>query len=55
MTNCTVSGNSADGIGGGLANGTLSNFGPTATLTNCTVSANSAGDGGRLVGWVRSR
>ena len=35
LTNCTVSGNSANS-GGGVAN-----FG-TATLTNCTVSANSS-------------
>ena len=36
LTNCTVSGNSADSGGG------LYNYG-TATLTNCTVSGNTAG------------
>jgi hypothetical protein len=41
MTNCTVSGNSADG--GGIANG------GTLTMTNCTVSGNSAfGSGGGI-------
>ena len=42
LTNCTVSGNSAEDFGGGLYNG----FGGTTTLTNCTVSGNSAVDGG---------
>ena len=37
LTNCTVSGNSATGNGGGLFNN------GTATLTNCTVSGNSSG------------
>jgi CSLREA domain-containing protein len=36
LTSCTVSGNSAEQAGGGIAN-----WG-TATLTNCTVSRNSA-------------
>ena len=42
LTNCTVSGNSASGSGGGLVNF----FHGTTTLTNCTVSGNSAKDGG---------
>ena len=37
LTNCTVSGNSAITVGGGLFNN-----GGTITLTNCTVSGNSA-------------
>ena len=41
LTNCTVSGNSAGQLGGGL-----SNYDGTATLTNCTVSGNSANDRG---------
>ena len=40
LTNCTVSGNSAAGNGGGVGN---DDYG-TTTLTNCTVSGNSAGD-----------
>ncbi len=38
LTNCTVSGNSADVAGGGL----YTNSAGTTTLTNCTVSGNSA-------------
>ena len=46
LTNCTISGNSAAGSGGGLFNGY--HYG-TTTLTNCTVSGNSAtGNGGGL-------
>jgi CSLREA domain-containing protein len=41
LTNCTVSGNSVAGGGGGLFDG-----GGTTTLTNCTVSGNLAGPGG---------
>ena len=37
LTDCTISGNSAGNLGGGLAN-----FGGMTTLTNCTVSGNSA-------------
>ena len=50
LTNCTVSGNSATGNGGGLCNSNATGFFAgtgTATLTNCTVSGNSAtGNGG---------
>ncbi len=38
LTNCTISGNNATGVGGGLSN----DLGGTATLTNCTVSGNSS-------------
>ena len=38
LTNCTVSGNSASGNGGGVD---TEHYG-TTTLTNCTVSGNSA-------------
>ena len=38
LTGCTISGDSAAGLGGGLYNG----FGGIATLTNCTISGNSA-------------
>ena len=41
LTNCTLSGNSAAGAGGGIHN-----IGGTATLTNCTLSENSAGTSG---------
>ncbi len=37
VTNCTFSGNMADGLGGGM-----SNFGSSPTVTNCTFSGNSA-------------
>jgi fibronectin-binding autotransporter adhesin len=44
MTNCTVSGNSAGGYGGG---GIFNFGGATLTMTNCTVSGNNAvGSGG---------
>jgi hypothetical protein len=45
LTNCTVSGNSAGIVGGGMYNGTFGNTtqAATATLTDCTVSGNSAG------------
>ena len=36
LTDCTISGNSADDAGGGLYND------GTATLTDCTISGNSA-------------
>ena len=44
MTNSTISGNSADGVGGGIwkVNGTM-------TLTNSTISANSAPTGGGIL------
>jgi predicted outer membrane repeat protein len=43
MTNCTVSGNSADWRGGGIysSSGTLN-------MTNCTVSGNTADNGGGI-------
>ena len=41
LTDCAVSGNSANDGGGGLYN-----HGGTLTLINCTVSGNSANDGG---------
>ncbi len=41
MTNCTVSGNTAAGDGGGL-----SDVAGTITMTNCTVSGNSASTSG---------
>ena len=43
LTNCTVSGNTSGGEGGGLYN-----IYTNATLTNCTVSGNSALAGGGL-------
>ena len=43
MTNCTVSGNSAGGDGGGLYSG------GTTSLTNCTISDNYASVGGGLL------
>jgi hypothetical protein len=49
LTNCTVSGNTAIGIGGGLAS-SATPFGGgqdgTLTLTNCTISGNTASIGG---------
>jgi hypothetical protein len=46
ITNCTISGNSAndfsgDGVGGGIINITT-NGGSRMTITNCTISGNSA-------------
>ena len=49
MTNCTVSGNSTNGYGGGVSSGTFYNGAPTLALTDCTISANSAGYGGGLL------
>ena len=54
LTNCTVSGNSATGNGGGLYNvqNSLvegSSAGSTLTLTNCTVSGNTAVSGGAIL------
>ena len=44
LSNCTVSGNSAVGVGSGASGigGGLSRYGGAATLTDCTVSGNSA-------------
>ncbi len=42
LTDCTVSGNSAQSAGGGVYNP------GTANLTACTLSGNSASDGGGL-------
>jgi parallel beta-helix repeat protein len=44
LTDCTVSGNTVFGDGGGLYNSVSA----TLTLTGCTVSGNSAKDGGGL-------
>ena len=44
LTNCTVSGNSAQG--GGSGGGVFNVGAATLTLTNCTVSGNSAQDSG---------
>ncbi len=44
LTNCTVSGNTATGNGGGLANYGM------ATLTNCTVSGNNTATSGNHYG-----
>jgi hypothetical protein len=44
--NTTISGNSASGLGGGLAANS------TATLTNCTISGNTAGTGGGILEYV---
>jgi fibronectin-binding autotransporter adhesin len=41
LTDCTVSGNSSNGFGGGLLT-----YGSTATVTDCTFSGNSAVQGG---------
>ena len=49
MINCTVSGNSVSGDGGGVSSGTFRNYGPTLTMTNCTVSGNSGYYGGGLL------
>ena len=43
LSNCTLSGNTAGGFGGGVYNIYVN-----ATLTNCTVSGNSASAGGGL-------
>src|ERR1041385_8419406 len=45
MSNCKVSGNSADGNGGGIYNNGASGS-ATLTLTNSTLSGNSAGSSG---------
>ena len=47
MTDCTVSGNSAVGLGG-LGGGLVCFQGGSMTMTNCTVSGNTAGGGGGL-------
>jgi len=45
LTNCTLSGNSTSGSGGGISNG----YQGTAILTNCTLSDNAAsGSGGGI-------
>ncbi len=47
MTNCTVSDNAADGIGGGIRQG--ANATTDLTLTNCTIAGNSSnGNGGGI-------
>jgi parallel beta-helix repeat protein len=47
LSNCTVSGNTASGGGGGLANYGMA----TLTLTNCTVSGNYAAYGGGILNY----
>ena len=42
LNDCTISGNSATGAGGGLDNS------GTATLTDCTISGNTASNGSRF-------
>ena len=49
MTNCTISGNSTTGQGGGFF---ISNGPNSTTLTNCTISGNtSVSDGGGLLNY----
>ncbi len=45
ITNCTISGNTAESEGGGIYNGYKS----TLAITGCTISGNSAGDGGGIL------
>ena len=48
MTDCTISGNSASGSGGGVLN-----YFSTTVMSDCTVSGNSAsGNGGGLYDFV---
>jgi parallel beta-helix repeat protein len=53
MTNCTVSGNTATGVDGGICiQGTSTNVTDIITLTNCTISGNStATTGGGGIGF----
>jgi hypothetical protein len=48
LTNCTVSGNSTTGNGGGLSNDHAYGLSSTLALFDCTVSGNSAVGGGGI-------